>query len=292
MSGEEEVEEAELTVVASFYPLGYMAGEIGGPDVEVIVLVPENSEVHGWQPSPSDIVAADNADVLVYNGAGLDEWFEDDVLDTIDVGDAIVVETTRGLELIDADGHDHDGDGGDAHEGADPHTWLSPWMAMQQGQAIFDALVEADPARELEYDERWLALRGELLSLDGLYLTRLNGTAHDKVIVSHEAYGYLAHRYGFEQHGVIGLSAEEQPSAATIAGIVEEMVELGIYTVYVDPVYSDEYARTLETEVEEETSEDVDVLELYLMTGEVDGLDMLEQMERNLENLATGLGEG
>jgi zinc transport system substrate-binding protein len=70
---------------------------------------------------------------------------------------------------------------------------------------------------------------------------------------------------------------------------VDEMVGLGIYTVYVDPVYSDDYARTLETEVEDETGEDVRVLELYLMTGEVDGLDMMDQMERNLDNLHAGL---
>ena len=142
------------------------------------------------------------------------------------------------------------------------------------------------------YTDRWNGLRERLETLDGRYLDGLNGTAHDTIVVSHEAYGYLAHRYGFQQHGVIGLSAEEQPSAGAIAGLVDEMVELGIFTVYVDPVYSDDYARTLEAEVEEETSEDVVVLRLYLMTGRVDGLDMMEQMERNLDNLVTGLEGG
>jgi zinc transport system substrate-binding protein len=67
------------------------------------------------------------------------------------------------------------------------------------------------------------------------------------------------------------------------------MVGEGIFTVFVDPVYSDEYANTIEAEVERETGQTVTVLELYFMGGEVDGLDYLEQMELNLENLMTGL---
>ena len=293
-SDDQDGEDDRVRVVASFYPLGHMAREIGGDRVSVTTLVPENSEVHGWQPSPSDIVAADDAHVLVYNGAGLDPWFEEDVLETIYAGDAVVVETTHGLDLLDREGHQHGdgGDGGHDHGEVDPHTWLSPWMAMWQGQAIHEALVEADPGGEVGYTDRWNGLRERLETLDGRYLDGLNGTAHDTIVVSHEAYGYLAHRYGFQQHGVIGLSAEEQPSAGAIAGLVDEMVELGIFTVYVDPVYSDDYARTLEAEVEEETSEDVVVLRLYLMTGRVDGLDMMEQMERNLDNLVTGLEGG
>ncbi len=284
-------DDGKVSVVASFYPLGYLVEEIGGEHVTVRTLVPENSELHAWQPSPSDIVAADDAEVLVYNGAGLDPWFEDDILGSIDVGDAVVVETTRDVDLLEADGtaHDHGEDDHD-HEAMDPHTWIEPYVAMQQAEAIYDALVEADPDNAGAYSANWDVLRQRLLLLHTDYLEGLNDTEHDVIIVTHSAFGYLAHRYGFEQHGVIGLSADEQPSAAAIADLADEMVELGIFTVFVDPVYSDDYARTLRTEVERETGETVAIVELYFMVGEMDGLDYMDQMERNLENLKAGLG--
>ena len=289
--GPSDEDDGKVSVVASFYPLGYLAEEIGGEHVTVRTLVPENSEPHAWQPSPSDILAADDADVLVYNGAGLDTWFEDDILGSVDVGDAVVVETTREASLIEAEGtvHDHGEDEHD-HEGMDPHTWISPYLALQQGEAIYGALVEADPDNVDAYTSSWNDLKKRLEDLDEAYSEDLNDTEHQVIIVTHSAFGYLAHRYGFEQHGVIGLSADEQPSAAAIADLADEMVEEGIYTVFVDPVYSDDYAQTLKTEVERETGETVTIVELYFMGGEMDGLDYMGQMERNLDNLKVGLG--
>lgn len=281
--------ERKVSVVASFYPLAYFAGEIGGEHVTVRTLVPPNSELHAWQPTPSDIVAADDADILLYNGAGLDHWFEDDVLGAIDTDGTIVVETTEGMELL-GHGHDHNESDDHEHGDIDPHTWLSPHSALHQARMVYEALVEKDVDNAEDYSESWNGLRQRLADLDARYLEGLNGTDHDEIIVVHEAYGYLAHRYGFEQHGVIGLSADEQPSAPAIADLADLMVDHGIYAVFVDPVYSDDYAQTLKREVEDQTGETVTLLALYFMAGEMDGLDYLGQMERNLEHLKTGLG--
>jgi hypothetical protein len=111
----------------------------------------------------------------------------------------------------------------------------------------------------------------------------------DVIIVTHAAFGYLADRYGFHQHGVIGLSADEQPSASTIAALVNTMIDQEIYVVYVDPVYSDSYAQTLKNTLESKTNQSVQILRLYLMSGEIDGLDYFTQLERNLQNLKIGL---
>ncbi len=279
-----------LRVVATLYPLGYMAQEIGGDLVSVVTLVPPNQEVHVFNPSTSDMLAADRADVLLYNGAGLDLWFEEDLLEELDTGDKVVVETTRDVELLDADG----GHGGedDGHEVGvhDPHTWISPDTALQQASAVYEALVEADAVNEAAYTSNWQDFRGHLEALDAEYEECLSNSTFDTIIVSHEAYGYLAHRYGFEQHGVIGISADEQPSAATIADLVTLMEELGIDSVFVDPIYSDDYAMTLRDELEDRTGREVAILDLYFMLGPVDDMDLLQQMEANLESLAKGLG--
>jgi len=277
------------TVVASTYPLGYLAREIGGDVVSVTVLMPPNQEMHAFHPTTKDWLEASRAEVLVYNGAGADPWFESELLPDLDTRGKLVVDTTRGLDLLDAHGgHDGDGDDGGAHDGtADPHTWLSPWMALQQGEAIYQALSGLYGTQYIEED--WMALRETLEALDGEYITTLTNASLEEIIVSHEAYGYLADRYGFEQHGVIGISAEEQPSVAAISDLVDLMEEKGITSVFVDPVYSDDYANTIKEELESRTGRHVRVLSLYFCLGPVDELDYIGQMEANLEALAIAL---
>ncbi len=436
---EDEKDEGKVKVVASFYPLAFMAGEIGGNRVSVESLIPGNTELHGWQPSVSDILDADDADVLIYSGGGIDEWVEDDLLSSITTSGKEIVKTTEGITLIemvdpvieaghhlfeegpfenltagpnasaaeevedsicynvtlyddngtyvgyltfepeeegefavylehdademgfavmmndtevepedhdddhddhddDDDDHDHedpfewhgvydlegnetyeirfntteedhvkigighlhghddhddhgDDDGGDGHDhgSEDPHTWISPFTAVQEGKAIYDALVKADPAGTAYYTGRWNSLKTRLETLDQNYTTSLSTASIKTIIVSHSAFGYLAHRYGFEQHGVIGLSADEQPSTADIIDLADLMEDEDIYTIFVDPIYPSEYADTLETEVEDRTGEDVKLLSLYLGTGKVDGLNYIEQMEKNLDNLKVGM---
>jgi zinc transport system substrate-binding protein len=274
------------TVVVSFYPLGYLARGIGEGVVSVKVLMPPNQEVHAFHPTTQDWLEASRADVLVYNGAGADPWFEEELLPDLDTRGKVVVETTAGLDLLDAH-DDEDGSTGDGHQDADPHTWLSPRMAVLQGQAIYEGLVRFYDVPLLTAN--WEALRERLEDLDAEYLATLGNATHDGIIVSHEAYGYLADRYGFDQHGVIGISAEEQPSAAAISDLVELMEKKGIRSVFVDPVYSDDYATTIKEELEDRTGDDVRVLQLYFCLGPVDGLDYLEQLEANLDNLAQAL---
>jgi len=272
-------EDGRTSVVATFYPLAYLAESIGGDRVSVRTMIPQNTEVHSWEPSTTDMVEADMADVVIYNGAGLEPWFEEEILPALDAEGKLIVDTTEGLDLISSGGED----------AYDPHTWLSPFMARWQAERIYDALVIADPGNASYFGERWAQLSGRLDALDESYIEALSGKAKCDVFVGHEAYGYLAQRYGFEQHGIIGLAADESPSATTIASLVDLMVEYDIYVVYVDPLYREDYADTLRRSLEDQTGREVDVLSLYLLVGVADGFDMIAQMEANLESLVAGL---
>jgi zinc transport system substrate-binding protein len=283
-----KTEDNRLKVVASFYPLAFFAEEIGGEEVTVKQLIPDNTEVHNWQPSFADILAVDEADIIIYNGASLDHWFEDDILPVIDSSNKIIVETTEGIQLLETEQetgeHEHE------HEGLyDPHTWISPYIAEQQAQKIYEALTQKDPDNEGYYSERWQSLKARFEELDNAYMTGLSTKQKEDVFVSHAAFGYLADRYGFEQHGVIGISADEQPSAQVYADLVDMMREHETYVVYVDPVYAGESAQTLKNELQRLSSHDVQILELYFMLGKIDGLDYFGQQEKNLENLKIGL---
>lgn len=278
-------EDNKLKVVATFYPLAFFAQQIGGEEVTVKQLIPDNTEVHNWQPALADILALDEADVILYNGASLDYWFADDVLTIIDPSNKIILETTDGIQLLET-GQENDHE----HEGLyDPHTWVSPFVAKQQAQNIYEALTQKDPAHTDYYADRWQNLKTRFEELDNNYVSGLSTKRKEDIFVSHAAFGYLADRYGFKQHGVIGISADEQPSASTYASLVEMMLEHETYVVYVDPVYAGKSAQTLRDELKRLSGQDVQILKLYFMLGNMDGLDYFGQMQKNLENLKIGL---
>jgi zinc transport system substrate-binding protein len=223
--------------------------------------------------------------VIIYNGASLDHWFKEEILSNIDSSNKIIVETTKGVKLLETETEHSD----EHEELYDPHTWISPFIAKQQAQNICEALIQKDPNHEEYYTERWQKLKMRFEELDNKYMSGLSTKNKEEIFVAHSAFGYVADRYGFEQHGVIGISADEQPSALVYAYLVEKMIEHETYVVYMDPVYSDESAQTLKNELERLSGQDVQILKLYFMLGTIDGLDYFGQQEKNLENLKIGL---
>ena len=283
----------KLNIVATFYPITYLTQEIGGDQINITQLVPANTDVHSWEPSASHIIAAENADIIIYNGAGLDSWVQHDILPTLSSKNRTIVDSSAGLELLAKQEKTPEPKAGQEEKHVpgeyDPHIWVSPYMAKQQAQNIYKVLIQTDPEHESYYTQRWSNLEAKLDQLEDDYLNTLGNTTKNTIFVSHEAFGYIASRYGFEQHGVIGLSADEQPSAATLANLVATMVAYETYTVYVDPIYSNKYAQTIQTEVQTQTGKPVTILELYLILGPTDNMDLLEQMQINLTNLKIGL---
>lgn len=279
-----------IKIVTSFYPLAFFAKEIGGDYVSVTQLIPDNTELHNWQPTVLDIVATNQADILIYNGAQLDTWFKDDILSSINQTGKIIIETTKDIQLIPHSTNDYLGEF-NAHDTDryDPHTWISPYIAQIQAEHIYTAISEKDYAHQEYYTQRWNELNQRFITIDTLFKNELSTKQKDAIFVTHMAFGYLAERYGFKQYGVVGLSADEQPSASTIASIIDLMIEHEIYVIYIDPIYSDDYAQTLKYTLESKTEKNIQILTLYLASGIIDGMDYFEQLEKNLENLKIGL---
>lgn len=266
--------EGKIRVVATFYPLAYMAEKIGGDRVYVKTLMPYNVEPHHWSPSPSDLIEALKADVIVFNGAGLDDWLIKELSSTANVSRKIIVNTTEDLPLIEVNGK------------VDPHTWISPYMALRQSEKILNALIEKDPSGKDYYVARFDEFKRILEELDALYQRELSNKTKKIIVVTHEAFGYLASRYGFEQVGVVGFSAEEEPSPALIKSIIELMTKHNITAIYVDPTYPKSYADLIKREIS-----NVKLVEIYLALGPIDDKDYLKQLEENLKALKIGLIE-
>jgi zinc transport system substrate-binding protein len=275
----------KLIVVATFYPIYYLAERIGGDMVEVHSLIQPGMEVHSWQPAVKDIVACSDADIIIYNGAGLDDWLHEEVLPLMDVEGKLIIDTTENVTLWE----NIEKKEIEEHGLYDPHTWISPYEARQQAETIYRAFIERDPDNLDYYTDRWMALSNDLKTLDESYKTKLQSKVRDSIFVTHDAFGYIARRYGFKQQGIIGVSADEQPSTQTIAQIVDMMQQTGTYVFYIEPGYSDIYVQTVKTELQIRTGKTIHILELYHLNGPIDGLDYIQQMEKNLVNLQKGL---
>lgn len=290
-----------LNVVTTTYILRDLTEEIAGDKATVTCLIPKGQGVHGFEPSPKDMNQVNEADLFIYNGAGL-ESFTDRLKETAE-GDATFVEASEGIELLkgghhhhhdeDAD-HDHDHDAADhdhdhdaaehdhEHEGMDPHVWMAPENAEEMAENICEALAAKDPDNAAYYKANYEKLSEKFDALDDSFENVLSKTKHKDIVVSHEAYGYLAKEYGLNQIPIEGINSESEPDPKAMKAIVDEMKAKGIKTVFTEPNEDDKIAQTVASEAGAE------VKELDPMEYESDK-NYFERMESNLKILESAL---
>jgi zinc transport system substrate-binding protein len=251
----------ERTVVASFYPLAFAADRIAGPGWEVIDLTPPGTEAHDVELTIEDRAAIEDADVVLYLG---DIGFQPQVEAAVREADGQVVAVA---EVEPPGGTD---------EQIDPHLWLDPARFGAMADRIARALGGGAAAPEL---------RSQLEDLDQRYRAGLEECRFRTMLVSHEAFGYLADRYALEQVGLAGLEPEAEPGAADLAE-AQALVEDGRAGAIFYEV-GGETRRVAET-----LADDLGVPALPLATLESQPRsgDYLSVMEENLESLREGLG--
>lgn len=274
-------------VLASFYPLQYVAEQVGGDRVSVGSLTPPGAEPHDLELTPQDVAAVSEADlVVVLEGfqPAVDEAVDQQAADThLDVADA------ADLSLGGADDghgdHGHDDEHAD-DEIADPHFWLDPLRLADVGDAVADRLTQVDPDGEQGYRAGAERLRSELETLDDEMARGLARCESTELVTSHEAFGYLAQRYGLTQVGISGLSPEAEPQPGALAEVADHVREHGVTTIFSETLVSPEIAETLA----DETGATTAVLDpIEGLTDASAGDDYLQVMRANLETLRTGL---
>ena len=201
--------EGGLKVVASFYPLAWAAQQVGGDHVTVEDLTPPGVEAHD-----TVLTAGQQADlqsaplVLILGRFG----FQPDVEQAAAEASGRVVAVTGGMHLLPSQ---------ERGLGYDPHVWLDPVLMEQIVTQAGDALIAIDPAGKAGYIARESATVEDLRRLDTEYRSGLANCAFTTFVATHEAFGYLADRYGLTQLGIEGLTPESEPSAARIQAAVD-----------------------------------------------------------------------
>jgi zinc transport system substrate-binding protein len=247
------------TVVASFYPLAYAAQEIGGPATRVTNLTPPGAEPHDLEISAQDVRTLRQARLVLLLGHGFQPQIE-----------RAAGSGRRVVRLLDTPGLHRLGND-------DPHVWLDP---------VRYALLAERIGRALNRDAAPLVAR--LRALDHEFKTGLAGCAQREIVTGHEAFAYLAQRYGLRQVAITGLSPEAEPTPGQLRRVIDEVRRTGATTVFTETLASPAISETVARETGARTAV-LNPVEGLTEREQRRGEDYFSLMRHNLAALRKGL---
>ena len=326
----QEGKDDRLLVVTTIFPYYDFVRQIAGDRVKLKLVVPAGMDSHSFEPTPADMIAMQEADVLICNGGEMEQWVEKvlgsldtshmKVLTMMDYVDVVEEEHVEGMEdahehgegahghVEDARGYgedthvyeDHEGvpelhayDDRDGHEmdiEYDEHIWTSPVNAQAIVKIISQTLMEAAPADSSRFKANADAYIEELKELDGRFrLVVAQGRNHMIVVADKFPFRYFADEYGLAYRAAFsGCSTDTEPSAKTIAYLIDKVKEEQIHGVYYLELSSH---RTAEIISEETGAVPLLLHSCHNVTRKQfdEGVTYLQLMNQNVENLRKGL---
>ena len=297
-SGDVAVERGEASeqrdVVAAFYPLVFVAEQVGGEHVTVRDLTPPGADSHDLELSPRDVVMLQEADLIVYLAgfaAALDQAIQPLASEQVfDVASSARLNHEEGHdeEHHDEEGHDEEGHDEEHHEhgGIDPHFWLDPMRLADVADATAARFAELDPDNAESFQQNAASLRVQLEDLDDDFQQGLADCARVDLVTAHRSFGYLANRYGLNQVGIAGLSPDQEPSAGRLAVVADFVQDNQVGVIYYESLVDPGVTQA----VANETGAATDVLDpLETLSETADGDDYFQVMRSNLAALRSGL---
>lgn len=320
--------EQKLNVQVSFYPMYEFTKNVAGDLADVHTLVPAGMEPHDWEPTPQDMASIEKADVLVYNGAGMESWI-DQLKDSLSSSKLIQVEASQGISIREGgeeeehdhdhanedatehehadehdhaddaaskDGNDHAGASSEEHDhehdhgGLDPHVWLSPALAIKEVRNIEAGLAKAAPRHAEQFKQNADAYIAKLEALDQDFKATVKDSKRKDFITQHAAFAYLAQEYGLQQVPIAGLSPEQEPSAAQMASVIDFAKEHKVKIIFFETLVSSKVSDTIAQEVGAKTAV-LNPIEGLTADEVKAGKDYISVMRENLEALKLALNE-
>jgi zinc transport system substrate-binding protein len=271
-----------ISIEASFYPLQWMAQQVGGGQVEVTSLTKPGAEPHDLELTPSDVADIADADVVVYL-AGFQPAV-DDAVEQVDETKVYDAAPAAELDLTYTPIEEGE-EASDEVGSTDPHFWLDPTRLAAVADDFASYLGDIDPDNADTYGNNAATLGHGLAALDAEFTARLRSCANKDLVTSHNAFGYLARRYGLNQVGITGLSPEEEPSPEELASVSDFVKDNDVRTIYFETLVSPTIAQTIAGESGART----DVLDpIEGLNDKSQGTDYLEVMRANLANIEKG----
>ena len=282
----------KLNIVTSFLPVQSHTLAIAGDHANVKQLLAKDTGPHDFQLTPADVKKLSDADLLIINGAGIEEWLGE-LIKKSGNKNLVVVDTSNGIKLVESPeeieighshSHAHDHDHGD---GANPHIWLDPVIAKKQAANIVAALQKADPANASAYAQNGKVYEAKLSALGSDYRSTLAPLPNKNLVTFHDAFPYLAARYKLNYVGAISEFPEKDPTPKQLAALVDKIRSLKVGVLFAENGYAPGLLKKIAGETGAKVSE-LDTLEV----GQGTPTAYLDRMGANLESLRKAFGKG
>ncbi|MBQ9458000.1 MAG: zinc ABC transporter substrate-binding protein [Bacilli bacterium] len=216
-------------VVASFYPVWFLADAIGGDAIDVENLTPAGTEPHDFELVPSAVRKIADASLCFVNGLGMEAW-TDSLLPSYQKKTIILSE---GLPTQSVDG------------AVDPHIWLDTALYRQMGEKVLSSMVQALPSYAGEFRANFASFCADLTEMEASAKEIAASIAGKPIAVSHAAYGYLCNEFHLKQIYINGLSPDQEPTQQTMTQVLDAIASYGIDTVFFEELASPAVAQAI-----------------------------------------------
>ncbi|NOZ50646.1 MAG: zinc ABC transporter substrate-binding protein [Chloroflexi bacterium] len=269
-----------LQVVVTTSIVGDVVQRIGGDAIDVQVLMPAGVDPHSFEPTPRQVAAMSDADLIFSHGLNLEETMAP-LLHSMAAEQKRIVAVAAGVQIIAV---------ADAPDGIDPHTWMDPNNVLVWVDAITQALSEADPAHASYFEGNAEAYRQQLHQLDAWIRQQVATIppARRQIVTDHLIFSYFARRYGFEQIGAImpATSSLAGSSAQALSQLEDIIRSSGVPSIFV--------GNTVNPDVAQRVAQDTGVRLIKIYTGSLSPADgpaatYLDYMRYDTRQIVQGL---
>ncbi len=289
LTPEKKVRSEHPDVIVTTFALYDIARHLLAQDAEAQMLIPFGRDVHTYEPTPLDMARVERSRLFLYSGAGLEPWASHfaSLKQAVDMSRFVSLRVAEHSHHHGESEHHDEPEDEETHtSGYDPHYWLDTDNMVRLTEAMQQTFTRLYPKHANAINERAKQYIARLKQLDALYKKRLSTCRLDTIVVNHNAFGYLAQRYGFHVAAISGLSPDTMPDAQTMAALSDVIKTKKIKTVFYESFISDKLAAALA----KESGARVAVLQpLANITAKEIGADYFRLMNANLLKLHDAL---
>jgi manganese/iron transport system substrate-binding protein len=271
----------KLRVVTTFTIIQDMAQNVAGTAATVESVTKPGAEIHDYQPTPLDVVKAQSADLVLWNGMNLERWFEKFFANVRQVPSAVMSEGIMPIPIRDG-----------AYQGKpNPHAWMSVSAALIYVENIRKALATADPANADIYAQNAAAYADKIKAIAEPLRKRLAGIPEEKrwLVTTEGAFSYLARDLGMREAYLWPINAEEQGTPQQVREVIRTVRRHAIPVVFSESTVSDKPMRQVARETGAAYGGVLYIDSLSDAAGPVP--TYLKLLETTVETIARGFGQ-
>lgn len=230
--GSKNAASGKKRVVTSFTIIADMAREVAGTAAEVESITKPGAEIHGYDPTPKDIVKAQQADLVLWNGLNLEVWFTRFFQNVSNVPSAVLSEGITPMGITD----------GPYTGKPNPHAWMSPANAVIYVENIRKSLVKMDPVNESIYTANAAAYTAKIQALDAPVRQKLAAIPEARrwLVTSEGAFSYLCENYHLKPLFLWPINADAQGTPQQVQAVIDGVRQHGVPVVFSESTISPE----------------------------------------------------